>query len=118
MGNRWAGGAIAAIAFFAGVGAAEAAPACDADNGGITLPKGFCAEVVVDGLGYARQPWSRPMATFMSRSAANGKDPGGVVALHDSKGDGHFDVQAKSAMTAAPASASTTAIFMWRRWIR
>ena len=29
----------------------------------------------------------------MSRSAAEGGSSGGVVALHDSKGDGHFDVK-------------------------
>ena len=29
-------------------------PACDSDNGGITLPDGFCAAVVADGLGTAR----------------------------------------------------------------
>ena len=29
-------------------------PACDPDNGGITLPDGFCALVVADGLGAAR----------------------------------------------------------------
>ena len=33
---------------------AAAAPACDSDNGGITLPAGFCALVVADGLGAAR----------------------------------------------------------------
>src|SRR5579872_7483716 len=31
-----------------------AAPSCDSGNGGITLPAGFCAEVVADGLGAAR----------------------------------------------------------------
>ncbi len=31
-----------------------AAPACDPDNGGITLPAGFCALVAADGLGAAR----------------------------------------------------------------
>ena len=31
-----------------------ASPGCDPDNGGITLPAGFCALVAVDGLGPAR----------------------------------------------------------------
>ena len=30
-------------------------PACDPDNGGITLPDGFCALVVADGLGCLRR---------------------------------------------------------------
>ena len=34
---------------------ARAAPACDPGNGGITLPKGFCATVFADHLGTARQ---------------------------------------------------------------
>ena len=29
-------------------------PSCDADNGGLVLPDGFCALVVADGLGSAR----------------------------------------------------------------
>src|SRR5262249_18100283 len=32
----------------------ETTPACDPDNGGITLPDGFCALVVADSLGAAR----------------------------------------------------------------
>ena len=31
-----------------------AAAVCDANNGGITLSQGFCAQVVADGLGTAR----------------------------------------------------------------
>ena len=31
-----------------------AAPACDPGNGGLTLPAGFCAQVIADDLGYAR----------------------------------------------------------------
>ncbi len=34
--------------------AAGAAP-CPADNGGITLPAGFCATVFADNIGHARQ---------------------------------------------------------------
>jgi hypothetical protein len=33
----------------------QARPApCDPDNGGLTLPQGFCAKVVADGLGPTR----------------------------------------------------------------
>jgi glucose/arabinose dehydrogenase len=64
--------------------------ACDPDNGGLTLPSGFCALVVANNLGEARH------ATV----AANGDLyvallNGGVAALHDSKGDGRFDVVEK-----------------------
>jgi glucose/arabinose dehydrogenase len=68
------------------------APVCDPDNGGITLPSGFCALIVADGLGAARH-----MAV-----AANGdlyvairgdRDKGGVVALRDTNGDGRFEMK-------------------------
>jgi len=64
--------------------------ACDPDNGGLTLPSGFCALVVANNIGEARH------ATV----AANGDLyvallSGGVAALHDSHGDGHFDTIGK-----------------------
>jgi hypothetical protein len=38
---------------------------CPADNGGITLPKGFCATIFVDGIGHAGSSSSHPKAPFM-----------------------------------------------------
>ena len=75
-------------------------PACDADNGGLTLPAGFCALVVHDGsIGEARHivvtdngdmyvilrrgPRPTPTAPFA---------PGGIVGLRDTNGDGKADV--------------------------
>jgi glucose/arabinose dehydrogenase len=70
--------------------AAGGTVACDPDNGGLTLPSGFCALVVANNLGEARH----------AAVAANGDlyvalMNGGVAALHDSKGDGHLDVVEK-----------------------
>jgi glucose/arabinose dehydrogenase len=72
---------------------AAALPDCAPDNGGITLPQGFCALVAADNLGVGRH-----MAV-----AANGdlfvairnveKSPGAVIALRDANGDGKFEVQ-------------------------
>lgn len=64
--------------------------ACDSDNGGLTLPAGFCALVVANNLGEARH------ATV----ASNGDlyialMNGGVAALHDADGDGRFEVVEK-----------------------
>jgi len=64
--------------------------ACDADNGGLTLPAGFCAAVVANNLGEARH----------ATAAANGDlyvalMNGGVAALHDADGDGRFEVTEK-----------------------
>ena len=69
-----------------------AAPACDPSNGGITLPPGFCALLVADNLGPARHLAVAPNGDVFVALQADGKQ-GGVVALHDSKGDGHFDVK-------------------------
>jgi len=83
---------IAALALgVAGAAFAQGAkvPACDPNNGGITLPAGFCAFVAADGLGAGRH-----MAV-----AANGdlylalRDKGGVVALRDTNGDGRFEMK-------------------------
>ena len=74
---------------------ASAAPACDPGNGGLTLPKGFCAMVAADNLGYARHGVTAANGDLYVALRASGGNPGGVVALHDSKGDGHFDVQQK-----------------------
>jgi glucose/arabinose dehydrogenase len=67
---------------------AAASPACDSDNGGIKLPTGFCALVAADNLGAARH----------AVVAANGDlfvalQNGGIVGLHDSTGNGRFDVK-------------------------
>src|SRR5580698_3595068 len=68
-----------------------AAPiSCDADNGGLTLPAGFCALVVANNLGEARHATVAPNGDLYV-ALMNG----GVVGLHDSKGDGRFDVVEK-----------------------
>lgn len=72
---------------------AYAAPTCDPDNGGLTLPPGFCALVVADNLGTARHAVAAPNGDlYVALQGGRGRT-GGIVALHDSKGDGHFDVK-------------------------
>jgi glucose/arabinose dehydrogenase len=72
--------------------APAATPACDADNGGITLPAGFCALVVANNLGTARHIAVAPNGDLYVSLMSGRNSKGGAVALHDSKGDGHFDV--------------------------
>jgi glucose/arabinose dehydrogenase len=80
MKNRFllAAGAFAALSFSM---PATAAVTCDADNGGLQLPAGFCAVVVADGLGTARHiavaPNGDVYVALMGRRAGGG----GVVAL-------------------------------------
>jgi glucose/arabinose dehydrogenase len=75
-------------------------PSCDADNGGLTLPAGFCALVAYEGgIGEGRHivvtdnadmyvitrrgPRPSPTAPFA---------PGGIYGLRDTSGDGKADV--------------------------
>ena len=67
---------------------------CDADNGGITLPAGFCAVVVADALGAARHMAVTPkgdvyVAINQTRTRI---PPFGIIALRDEDGDGRADV--------------------------
>jgi glucose/arabinose dehydrogenase len=73
---------------------AVADPGCAPDNGGITLPQGFCATVFADDIGRARHIVVRDDGTvFVSLAAARGGNPaGGIVALRDTTGDGVADV--------------------------
>jgi glucose/arabinose dehydrogenase len=69
---------------------------CDADNGGLKLPEGFCARLVAEGLGTARHATVAPngdlyVALRMGRGQATGA--AGIVALRDSDGDGKMDMR-------------------------
>jgi glucose/arabinose dehydrogenase len=70
-----------------------AAPACDADNGGLKLPPGFCAKVVADGLGSARHAVVAPNGDLYVALLAGRNSKGGVVGLRDADGDGKFEIQ-------------------------
>jgi glucose/arabinose dehydrogenase len=68
--------------------------ACDADNAGLTLPNGFCALVVAEGVGRARHLAVRRNGDIYVaiNPAPDGTDPGGLLALRDSDGDGRAEV--------------------------
>lgn len=71
---------------------------CDVDNGGITLPTGFCAQVVADLSQRARHVAVRPDGDIVIAVAQRrGQDDavGGVYVLRDTTGDGRTDVQAR-----------------------
>ncbi|AHG90403.1 L-sorbosone dehydrogenase [Gemmatirosa kalamazoonensis] len=71
---------------------AAAKPACAADNGGITLPAGFCATIFDDRAGTPRHIVVAPNGdVFVNRSSA--RSGGGVLALRDTNGDGQADVR-------------------------
>jgi len=70
-------------------------PDCDPDNGGLTLPAGFCALVVADLGGTPRHVAVRPNGDIFVAMYAPRRDStgGGVVALRDTTGDGRVDVR-------------------------
>src|ERR1041384_876344 len=63
--------------------------ACDAGNGGITLPPGFCATIFADQVGTARH-----IAVSASGDVYVMISGGAVLALRDTNADGRSDVRA------------------------
>ncbi len=88
--------ALIVAAGFAGSRAAPP-PQCDPDNGGITLPDGFCAVVVADSLPAPRHLVVRADGTVFvaTYGGRRGNPEGGVVALRDTTGDGRADVRVR-----------------------
>ena len=74
---------------------------CDADNGGLTLPAGFCAGVVANNLGSARNLVVAPngdlFVSYRNGLAVAGQPlpPGYLMGLRDSDGDGKLDMKEK-----------------------
>ncbi len=73
---------------------------CASDNGGITLPAGFCAIVVADLVSGGTASRARHMAVtpngdvFVAINSPNNVQPAfGIIGLRDTDGDGAADVQ-------------------------
>jgi glucose/arabinose dehydrogenase/mono/diheme cytochrome c family protein len=94
---------------------------CTGDNGGITLPRGFCATVFADNIGHARHlvvsskgvvfvnTWSGRYYGYDRPPAA-----GFLVALQDSDGDGRADVNIHFGDTYAQGSHGGTGIALYK----
>jgi glucose/arabinose dehydrogenase len=76
-------------------------PQCDHDNGGITLPAGFCAAVFADEIGVARHIAVGPdgivyvaleAGSRTSAGTSRRREPGGIAVLRDTTRDGRADV--------------------------
>jgi len=70
-----------------------AAPACDADNGGLKLPPGFCAAVVADNVGAARHLVVASNGDLFVSIRSRSGPGGGIVALRDADGDGKLETK-------------------------
>lgn len=74
-----------------------ATSACDAGNGGITLPAGYCATIFADNVGHARHLTVAPngdvyVNTWMTERNKTPNPAGGfIVALRDTDRDGHAE---------------------------
>lgn len=77
---------------------AEAPAACPANDSGLVVPKGFCANIFADGLGHTRNMAIAPNGVVYVNTWSGeyyGKDPlppgGFLVALKDTQGTGKAD---------------------------
>lgn len=66
-------------------------PACDADNGGLTLPAGFCAGIVADSLGFIRHLFVNKNGDMYVALRNVRLNLGGILALQDTDKDGKMD---------------------------
>jgi glucose/arabinose dehydrogenase/mono/diheme cytochrome c family protein len=95
--------------------------ACAGDNGGIALPRGFCATVFADNIGHARHLVAAPngvvyVNTWSGRYYGNDTPPAGgfLVALQDTNGDGRADVNVRFGDTSAQGSHGGTGIALYK----
>src|SRR5438132_9069804 len=96
-------------------------PVCADDNGGITLPAGFCATVFADNVGHARHLVVAPngvvyVNTWSGRYYGNDTPPAGgfLVALQDTRGEGRADVKVRFGESVQTGSAGGTGITLYR----
>ncbi len=64
---------------------------CDADNGGLTLPEGFCALVVADHISFLRHIVVTESGDIYGSRRNRRLKLGGLVAIRDLDGDGKAD---------------------------
>ena len=104
-------------------GTAPASPpanACPGDNGGITLPAGFCATIFADNIGHVRHMVMAPdgvlyVNTWSGRYYHYDKPPDGgfLVALKDADGTGRADSIQRFGDGVAQGSAGGTGIALY-----
>ncbi len=95
------------------------AVACAPDNGGLTLPAGFCATIFADSIGHARHLTVTSDGTVYVNTWSGeyyGKDKphagGFLVALRDTTGDGVADVVARFGDSVASGGHGGTGIML------
>jgi glucose/arabinose dehydrogenase/mono/diheme cytochrome c family protein len=101
-----------------------AAATCRENDAGITLPPGFCATMFADKLGHPRHMVVASdgvvyVNTWSGRYYQNDTPPPGgfLIALKDSKGDGHADIVQRFGATRAEGSHGGTGIALYKGWL-
>ena len=101
--------------------AADRADQCPGDNGGLSLPPGFCATVFADGLGHTRHmaiaedgtvyvnTWTGRYFRFAPPAPAGGL----VIALKDRDGDGVADSFERFGSSETKGGHGGTGIALW-----
>jgi len=113
--------AAVASAFAQTGGTAAQATSCTGDNGGITLPSGFCATVFADNLGPVRHMVMAPNGALYANTWSgsntwsgyhNAPPPHGhfLIALKDDKGNGKADLVQRFGVDVGQGSAGGTGI--------
>ena len=94
---------------------------CKGDNGGISLPAGFCASVFADGIGHARQmavaaDGTLYVNTWSGRYYKNDTVPDGgfLVALKDKDGDGRAETVERFGETQAEGGHGGTGLALYK----
>src|SRR4051795_10116011 len=93
---------------------------CTGDNGGITLPAGFCATVFADNIGHARQMVVAPngvlyVNTWSGRYYGNDTPPAGgfLMALQDTTGAGRANSVSRFGTGAETGNAGGSGIALY-----
>jgi glucose/arabinose dehydrogenase len=122
-------GMVGLLAVAAGAAPAKPAAAPSAshpcgDNGGLSLPPGFCATVFADNLGRVRQLTVAPSGVVYANSWGGRNNPGGttpegglLIALQDADGDGVADKPIRFGVTAAEGSAGGTGVAVYKGYV-
>jgi glucose/arabinose dehydrogenase len=83
--------------------------ACVPDNGGITLPAGFCAAIFADQVADVRHLAVAPNGDVFAQVQARSGD--GILAMRDTDGDGKADVIRRFGKPGG------TGIALWKGWL-
>ena len=97
---------------------------CPETDTGVSLPSGFCATIFADKVGHARQLAVAPDGTVYVNTWSgvyygNDKphDGGFLIALKDTKGTGHADVNVRFGPTFAEGGHGGTGIWLYKNWL-